>query len=214
MRVRGNIIPSSILSRFSILCAILRQLHLLLQIHLTGELAALEPDFFFIDQLSAGLPLLQWLQPSAGMFFYCHFPDKLLAQGRTKWWRRLYRLPFDWLEQWSMSFADAIAVNSKFTRGVVTRTWPSLARKKELKVVYPCIDIRPANKAEDSDGGLVWKDGNIILSINRFERKKDIALAIKAFAGLPKEKRKGVRLVVAGMLPPCFSLTSGLQQQN
>ncbi|KAF5858988.1 Alpha-1,3-mannosyltransferase-like protein, partial [Aspergillus alliaceus] len=38
----------------------------------------------------------------------------------------------------------------------------------------------------------------ILLSINRFERKKDMGLAIRAFHGLGVEGRKGVRLVVAG----------------
>lgn len=104
------------------------------------------------------------------------------------------------IEQWSMSFADAISVNSKFTRGVVGRTWPALVRGQELKVVYPCIDTRPSK--EEGDDGLVWKDGDIILSLNRFERKKNVALAIKAYAGLPKENRKGVKLVVAGMTSP------------
>ena len=167
---------------------------------MTSELSYLQPDAFFIDQLSAGLPLLQYLQPKTPILFYCHFPDLLLVQGRKKWWKRLYRLPFDTLEQWSMGFADAVAVNSKFTKGVVSRTWPTLARKKDLKVVYPCIDTKPKKDAavEDDDGTPVWKDKNIILSINRFERKKDVALAIKAFAGLPKDRRKGVRLVVAG----------------
>lgn len=112
-------------------------------------------------------------------------------------------MPFDLIEQWSMSFADAIAVNSRFTRGVVGRTWPALVRGRELKVVYPCIDTRPP-KEEGGDGGLVWKDGDIILSLNRFERKKDVALAIKAYAGLPREKRKGVKLVVAGKISPTF----------
>lgn len=97
-----------------------------------------------------------------------------------------------------MSFADAIAVNSKFTRGVVGRTWPSLTKGRDLKVVYPCIDTRPQKESDEKDGGIVWKDGDIILSINRFERKKDVALAIKAFAGLSKKERQGVKLVVAG----------------
>ncbi|KLU81704.1 mannosyltransferase, partial [Magnaporthiopsis poae ATCC 64411] len=63
VRVRGNtLVPPSILSRFSILCAILRQLHLILQISLfSDELAQLRPDAFFVDQLSAGLPLLSHL---------------------------------------------------------------------------------------------------------------------------------------------------------
>lgn len=97
-----------------------------------------------------------------------------------------------------MGFADAVAVNSKFTRGVVGRTWPSLVRGKELNVVYPCIDTRSSAEKDEKAEGLTWKHGDIILSINRFERKKDIALAIKAFAGLSKEQRKGVKLVLAG----------------
>lgn len=208
VRVRGNtIFPPSILSKLSIFCAIARQLHLLVQIRLNGELASLRPDAFFVDQLSAGLPLLQFLQPRAPILFYCHFPDLHLVQGRDRWLKKLYRLPFDTLERCSMSFADAIAVNSKFTRGVVSRTWPSLARAKDLKVVYPCIDIRPTKSVGGGKegGGLVWEHGGIILSINRYERKKDIALAIRAYAGLPRDKRNGVKLVIAGTKP--FSIT-------
>lgn len=108
-----------------------------------------------------------------------------------------------------MSFADAIAVNSKFTRGVVARTWPGLVGDGSgLKVVYPCIDVREKS-AKGRDGGTpeigdgkMWKDLKVILSINRFERKKDIGLAICAYAGLSKGKRQGVRLVIAGMFSP------------
>lgn len=109
-----------------------------------------------------------------------------------------------------MGFADAIAVNSGFTKGVVSRTWPALAAKTDLQVVYPCVDVRvpgeppkegqsaaEGNK-EDVTSELDWKESRILLSINRFERKKNVALAIKAYAGLPKEKRAGVKLVIAG----------------
>ncbi|KAI8630943.1 glycosyltransferase family 4 protein [Xylariaceae sp. FL1651] len=201
VRVCGNtIVPPSILGRFSILCAILRQLHLILQIYLTSELKELRPDAYFVDQLSAGLPLLQFLHPQGRIFFYCHFPDLLLAQGRQKWWKRAYRVPFDMWEQWSMSFADAIAVNSNFTKSVVSKTWPALARQKELKIVYPCVDTKP--KKTSPDKSPLWNGMKFVLSINRFERKKDIALAIKAFAGLSKESRAGVRLAVAGGYDP------------
>lgn len=105
-----------------------------------------------------------------------------------------------------MSFADTIAVNSKFTKGVVSNTWPSLARHQELQVVYPCIDTKPKKDDNAPAGDLVWNDSNIILSINRFERKKDVALAIRAFAGLPKEKRVGVKLVVAGKWDALYRL--------
>lgn len=95
-----------------------------------------------------------------------------------------------------MSFADAIAVNSGFTKGVVTGVWPELAKQKEMRIVYPCVDTK--EKKIDADPVPVWTDRNILLSINRFERKKNIELAIKAFAGLGKHGREGVRLVLAG----------------
>jgi alpha-1,3/alpha-1,6-mannosyltransferase len=200
--VRGNtIVPTTILGRFAILCAILRQLHLILHIALfTYELYDLAPDAFFVDQLSAGLPLLK-SQSSAPIFFYCHFPDLLLAQGRARLWKRLYRVPFDILEQWSMGFADAIAVNSGFTKKVVAKTWPAVARKRDLKIVSPCIDTsdkKPDPGSDDTSEPLPWKDSGLILSINRFERKKDIALAIRAFASLPKSRRGPAKLVIAG----------------
>jgi alpha-1,3/alpha-1,6-mannosyltransferase len=100
-----------------------------------------------------------------------------------------------------MSFADSIAVNSGFTKGVVSKQWPDLAAAKQLDIVYPCVDIAE-KKWDDGDSGLVWRDTNIILSINRFEEKKNIGLAIKAFARLPKRAREGVRLVVAGGYDP------------
>ncbi|EMT64702.1 Alpha-1,3/1,6-mannosyltransferase alg-2 [Fusarium odoratissimum] len=111
VRVRGHwLIPMSILSRLTILCAILRHVHLLIHIALAGELQALRPRAFIVDQLSAGLPLMRYIAPSSPILFYCHFPDLLLAQGRESALKRLYRRPFDWLEEWTMGFASAMAV--------------------------------------------------------------------------------------------------------
>ncbi|KAH6896587.1 hypothetical protein B0T10DRAFT_454493 [Thelonectria olida] len=207
VRVRGDwLIPMSILSRLTILCAILRHIHLLLHIAATGELRNLKPQAFIVDQLSAGLPLLQYLFPTAPILFYCHFPDLLLARGRESALKRLYRIPFDWVEEWSMSFAHAVAVNSEFTKGMVERTLPSLKRHVETKVVYPCVDTEAKDEEEvGQDGGIVFEGEKLILSINRFERKKDIALAIKAFAAIPEAKRNGVRLILAGGYDPRVS---------
>ena len=189
VRVRGDwLVPPSFLSRLTILCAILRHIHLVLAIHYSGELAKLRPAAYVVDQLSAGLPLLKYLTSRTPILFYCHFPDLLLARGRESLVKRAYRVPFDAVEQWSMGFADAVAVNSNFTRGIVAKTWPSL--DVDTKVVYPCVDTAiPASEAA------LPGDKKTILSINRFERKKDIALAIKAFAKIPTN---GVRLVLAG----------------
>jgi alpha-1,3/alpha-1,6-mannosyltransferase len=101
-----------------------------------------------------------------------------------------------------MSFADSVAVNSSFTKGIVGTVWPKLVKERELEVVYPCVDVKEkktlAEMEGDGDESLVWRDTDIILSVNRFEKKKDVGLAIRAFAGLGKHGRKGIRLVVAG----------------
>jgi alpha-1,3/alpha-1,6-mannosyltransferase len=98
-----------------------------------------------------------------------------------------------------MSFADSIVVNSGFTKGVVGRVWPDLVREKDLQIVYPCVDVREKTFEEKEEAVAAWRDRGIILSINRFERKKDIGLAIKAYAGLGAHGREGTRLVLAGL---------------
>ena len=199
MRVRGHgIVPATIFGRFAILCAILRQMHLLLQIGLfSDELRQLAPTAFFVDQLSAGIPLLRLLQPRPRIIFYCHFPDKLLAKkgGLLK---TLYRGPFDWLESWSTGCSDTIVVNSSFTKGVFAEAFPSL-RHRSPGVVYPCVDTSVDSTI---DAQPIWKDRKVLLSINRFEKKKDVALAIKAYARLSAAERKRSRLVIAGGYDP------------
>ena len=211
MRVRGNsIVPPSILDRFSILCAILRQVHLIIQICLfSSELRQIQPDIFFVDQLSAGIPLLRILNPVVRVLFYCHFPDKLLAQ-RQSVLKQLYRVPFDRLESWSTGCSDVIVVNSKFTSSIFAEAFPSL-KDRSPEVVYPCVtyDSSPSHidaTVADSDGkDHLWKDKKVILSINRFERKKEIGLAIRAFAGIPAAERRSGRLVLAGQSSICLS---------
>ena len=224
VRVRGNtVVPPSLFShRFVILCAILRQLHLLIHITLfTSELHAYNPTVFFVDQLSAGLIFLRLLCPTVPTLFYCHFPDKLLARGRQNWVKSLYRVPFDALERWSTGLADKVVVNSYFTKRVFRDAFPGLAvgegqeKKREmervkrvgvkkLSVVYPCVRLSEFNegsceKLTNLDGGEgLFGAKRIILSINRFEEKKDISLAIRAFSILDKSLRNNVRLVIAG----------------
>lgn len=196
VRVRGaTLIPATFFGRFAILCAILRQVHLVLQIALfSDELAQLTPTSFFVDQLSASIPLLRILQPNPRIIFYCHFPDKLLAkQGGIL--KSLYRLPFNWLESWSTGCSDVIVVNSRFTKGVFAEAFPAL-RLREPGVIYPCVDTNDVSHLDNITP--VWKHKKVLLSINRFEKKKDVALAIKAFAGLSALERRDARLVIAG----------------
>ena len=217
VRVRGNsLIPPYVLGRFTILCAILRQLHLIFETQLNGELSQLQADVFFIDQLSACIPLLRhFLQPQASVLFYCHFPDKWLVAHRDCWWKRWYRLPFDWLEEFSTGAAHALIVNSRFTRDQVRTAFASLRDRTLPVVVYPCVDTRLDYLIDDDDpvnyelkrGGrkgekkqpVLWHGKRVLLSINRFERKKGVDLAVRAFAGVNITRRKDARLVIAGI---------------
>lgn len=202
VRVRGGwLFPATLLGRFKILCSILRQVHLILAITWSGELVKLRPTAFFLDQLSAGVPFLRWFWEDQKILFYCHFPDLLLAQGRKRWHRKIWRITFDWWEGWGIRGADRVIVNSGFTKGVAETVWPGLGGERGVGVVYPCVDTSEPyqNTADGQDHGqALWKGQKVLLSINRFERKKNIGLAIKAFAGLKSKEREVVRLVIAG----------------
>lgn len=204
VRVSGNtLFPPTFLGRFHILLAILRQLHLVLSISIfSDELDNLNPDVFVVDQLPACVPLLRWLYPGRQRtLFYCHFPDQLLADrhesGILGMVKKIYRFPFDWFEGWSMSGSDRIVVNSAFTKSVASRTWPDLAAS--LGVIYPCVNVQEQDETAQVGQKPLW-DGQykIFLSINRFERKKDIGLAIRAYQGLSVDDRNGTRLIIAG----------------
>ena len=99
--------PRSIKGKFHVLSAHVRQLHLT-----THLLSGSEPlyDIYFVDQLSTCIPFLRFLAKKR-VVFYCHFPDKLLAngefvEGEAGRWKAgilkgLYRLPMDFLEEWT-----------------------------------------------------------------------------------------------------------------
>lgn len=92
------------MGKFHILFAHARQLHLVL--HLLSPWGS-KYDVFFVDQLSTCVPFLRTFAWTP-VVFYCHFPDKLLANGefvegnltkRVGLLKRIYRYPMDWLEE-------------------------------------------------------------------------------------------------------------------
>lgn len=130
--------PRAIKGKFHILLAHLRQLHLVSHLVLSppspsstskssptssnpnpkATSLAKQHDVYFVDQLSTCVPFLR-LFAGRRVVFYCHFPDKLLANGefsedvgkmrmRGGWLKRVYRMPMDWVEE------------------VTTREWPIL----------------------------------------------------------------------------------------
>ena len=119
------------------------------------------------------MPLLRLL--GLPTLFYCHFPDKLLAQ-KSSALRAAYRLPFDLYEELSTGCASRVLVNSAFTASVYGAAFPLLRGVRgmlgddEPDVLHPAIDptrnplLPPTARRDDAPLTLV--------SINRFERKK------------------------------------------
>jgi alpha-1,3/alpha-1,6-mannosyltransferase len=155
-------------------------------------------DVIFCDLISHAIPLLRLLN-RARIVFYCHFPDLLLTPSRH-FLHRLYRAPLDHLEEVTTGMADRLLVNSRFTASVFRRTFLHLATRT-LEVVYPGVDcdryaaITATRKGEE-------EKTLTLLSINRYERKKNLRLAIDALALLRErvasEVFARVRLIIAG----------------
>ena len=97
-----------------------------------------------------------------------------------------------------MSASDRVVANSNFSKGVVKSVFGT-EKLGDVEVVYPCVDTNTGLAApETRPAEALWGGKKILLSVNRFERKKDMALAIRAYKGLGAEKRRGTRLVIAG----------------
>ncbi|KAJ6500372.1 mannosyltransferase [Mycena sanguinolenta] len=203
--------PRSIKGKFHILFAHLKQLHLTL--HLLWPWAP-KYDVYFVDQLSTCVPFLRAIARTP-VVFYCHFPDKLLANGefvegnlqkkRVGLLKRIYRYPMDWLEEVTTRQADVILSNSNFTARVFKSYFPSIRRTPTT--VYPGINISTYETpvdASDPDIVAVSSDSPTFLSLNRFEKKKNAALAIISFAKLRPRfpELVNLRLVLAGGYDP------------
>ncbi|KAI8557878.1 hypothetical protein RHMOL_Rhmol04G0045000 [Rhododendron molle] len=171
--VYGAFLPRHIFYRLHAVCAYLRCIFVALCLLLMWP----SFDVILADQVSIVIPLLK-LKKSTKVVFYCHFPDMLLAQHTTVL-RRMYRKPIDFLEEMTTGMADLILVNSKFTASTFAKTFKNLdARGIKPDVLYPAVNFDQFDEPHASKLDF--------LSINRFERKKNIGLAISAFAMLHK----------------------------
>ncbi|KAJ9153492.1 hypothetical protein P3X46_026923 [Hevea brasiliensis] len=169
--VYGSFLPRHIFYRLHAVCAYLRCIFVAIC------LLFLWPSFdvILVDQVSVVIPLLK-LKKSAKVVFYCHFPDLLLAQ-HTTFLRRLYRKPIDFVEEITTGMADMILVNSKFTASTFANTFNHLhSRGIQPAVLYPAVNVDQFDESHSYNLNF--------LSINRFERKKNIELAVSAFAML------------------------------
>jgi len=188
---RGNFIPTSIFGFCHVLCSNLRSawasLRMLFELGspktviIDQVLKVHSTDTLFDCLMKAIMPVLIFrLFSKAQVIFYCHFPDKLLTR-RSSILRRLYRLPFDALEGLAMKSAHHVLVNSKFTAAAYAAAFHGWTRRPPA-LLYPSVRLNKCKtSARDFDS---IRAGSFFLSINRFERKKRLHIAIHAFKSL------------------------------
>lgn len=201
VEVRGDFLPTNIGGKFSIVCAAARQMYLTYDLIRSN----VQHDVYIVDQLSHCVPLLREFMKQSRILFYCHFPDQRLSK-RTSLLKKIYRIPFDYLEQWSTDQSDVIVVNSNFTKGVFKSTFASIKRQPD--VIYPCVDTEQDLAPKKS-----WVTEKLncpyFLSVNRFERSKDIDLAVDAYSCLCDDPDLSdeltSKLIIAGGYDPRVS---------
>lgn len=192
--VVGDWLPRSVFGRCQALCAYLRMMYAAIFLVFFRPF---DYDVIFCDQISACIYILKFF--NAKVVFYCHFPDMLLTK-RESLLKKLYRMPIDWLEEKTTGMADCILVNSKFTAGIFKETFRSLAHINP-EVLYPIPNFYALDQPSVSDSDLIPPNKKFIfLSINRYERKKNLNLALESFGMLHKKlgKNKDIHLIMAG----------------
>ncbi|XP_011873661.1 PREDICTED: alpha-1,3/1,6-mannosyltransferase ALG2 [Vollenhovia emeryi] len=196
--VVGNWLPRHILGRFYALCAYIRMIYAACYIIFCDQ----RPEVVFCDLVSICIPILILRIPY--VVFYCHHPDQLLSSpgGCLK---QLYRVPLNYFEEITTGMAHKVFVNSCYTSSVFRNTFRRLKTKPEI--LYPSIntDFFSKTRTVSMERVLDRKlpdDSIVLLSINRYERKKKLSLAIEALAELKKlltkETYKRVYLIMAG----------------
>lgn len=179
--------------------------------------SGLQFDLIICDQISLPVAVFKW--KNFKVLFYCHFPDQLLCvyDKKKQLLKRLYRAPLDWLEMVTTGMADVILVNSEFTSQIFRNTFPTLTNK--LEVLYPSLNTNKFDKLlsqsqkfeavvsdlQKANSKEFEKSKNkkfVFLSINRYERKKDLKLAIEALVNLRTKLNKSqwsaCHLIMAG----------------
>eukprot|EP00356_Strombidium_inclinatum_P002027 CAMPEP_0170480036 /NCGR_PEP_ID=MMETSP0208-20121228/1030_1 /TAXON_ID=197538 /ORGANISM="Strombidium inclinatum, Strain S3" /LENGTH=318 /DNA_ID=CAMNT_0010752515 /DNA_START=407 /DNA_END=1360 /DNA_ORIENTATION=- len=151
---------------------------------------------------------------------------------------RIYRFFLDTFEELTTGMAQTIVVNSGFTQQVFLDNFPIIGASKSKKsdevvkqdglliashmprILYPPINLKVFEKSENYssqkiedllEGKITPGKTHVLTSLNRYERKKNIPLALKAFANFLErtsqktgkaESEIDATLVVAGGWDP------------
>jgi len=216
VKVHGNLFPRHIFNRCFALCAYIRMLLCTLYvIFFCGRF-----QLIVLDQVPLPIPFIR-LFTRAKIIFYCHHPDKLLCTERSSFLKRAYRWVIDTVEEHTMAKSHEILVNSKYTQRVFYDSFPLMAKGRRAccccckapksSILYPCIDVSIFKENAKVDIAQVLElnedqrkgELKIVSSLNRYERKKNLALAIEAFAlylnnASPTEKECALLIIAGG----------------
>lgn len=185
----GDWLPRSMFGRCQALFASLRMLYITFYM-----MCFLSPNAVIVDQVSTPLFILYLFDyPS---LFYCHFPDLLLSSSGGVL-KSVYRYPLNRLEEFTTGLAEVVFVNSGFTKQVFRSTFQRLKKVNPI-ILYPSLSTTIFDQDGAKPPGLQAQPKSFFLSINRYERKKNLGLAIESFAQLPAEERTRTRLVMVG----------------
>ncbi|KAK3595262.1 hypothetical protein CHS0354_010870 [Potamilus streckersoni] len=190
----GDWLPRSLFGRCYALFAYIRMIYAAIYLVFFSYI---QYQLVICDQISACIPVLKLSK--AKIIFYCHFPDMLLTK-RESFIKHLYRTPIDWLEEKTTGLANTVLVNSQFTGKVFKETFTSLTHIMP-SVLYPIPDFSSFKKPVDppTEDLIPPKQDVIFLSINRYERKKNLGLAIQALGCLKsREPDSKIHLIIAG----------------
>ncbi|XP_001607310.2 alpha-1,3/1,6-mannosyltransferase ALG2 [Nasonia vitripennis] len=197
--VVGDWLPRHICGKFFAFCAYLRMIWAALYIIFCAN----RPDVVFCDLVSICIPVLKLRIPT--VVFYCHHPDQVLTTYESGL-KKLYRAPLNFLEEITTGMADKVFVNSLYTQSVYEKTFKRL-NAQHTEVLYPSINtaffdqVHVLSLERVLDKRLM-PDICFLLSINRYERKKELSTAIEALADLKRfltrEEYNKVYLIMAG----------------
>ena len=187
VKVVKPVLPRSLFGRFHAILAALRCTFVALYVCLFCKF-----DVAIVDIVS--LPILVFALFRKPVLFYCHYPDKLLAHTlnpgvKASPLKRFYRNVVDFAEQFALRYASSVCCNSQFTARMFTVAFPKL---RQPAVIYPCIAMPDAPRRNPR---------NILLSINRYERKKAVSLAVETLGVLHDRHAdiaSDIKLVIAG----------------
>eukprot|EP00388_Colpodella_angusta_P006626 GDKJ01019416.1.p1 GENE.GDKJ01019416.1~~GDKJ01019416.1.p1 ORF type:complete len:455 (-),score=57.18 GDKJ01019416.1:162-1526(-) len=214
VQVFGSWLPRTVFGRFHVLCAYIKMIYCALAVLFSGEKVLWSIN----DQVPIINPILFLF--SRNVLFYCHFPDKLLCVDRSSLLKRLYRAPFDFLEEVTTIISSVVVMNSNYTMSIVEKHLPLVKRFSRTCVIYPPVDLKitegyktlswttvlstEKEEVQTSILSILFSAKNAkmlpyVISLNRYERKKEVQNAIYAYHDfLQKHPQSDMRLVIAG----------------